>query len=54
MLGSGFFVGAAYGLYLDRAVGLKWRACVKAQRGGGSWGHFIEVLYPPVWGFSKE
>jgi len=54
-LGSGFFAGAAYGLHLDRAVGLNGgRAYVKAQRAGGSWGHFIEILYPPVRGFSKE
>lgn len=54
LLGSGFFGGAAYGLYLNRAVGRNWRRYVKAHRAGRRWGHFIEVLYPPVWGFSKE
>ncbi len=54
VLAVGFSVGAAYGLFLNRAVGRNWRAYVAARREGRRWGHFVEVLYPPLWGFSKR
>ncbi len=49
-----FFIGAAYGLFLNRAVGRNWRAYVEARREGRRWGSFMDVLYPPVWGSSKR
>ncbi|EWS99818.1 hypothetical protein N865_20695 [Intrasporangium oryzae NRRL B-24470] len=47
-------LGGAYCLFLNRAVGRNWRAYVEARRDGQRWGHFLEVLYPPLWGFSKR
>jgi hypothetical protein len=54
VLTVGFSIGAAYGLFPNRAVGGNWRAYVEARREGRRWGHFLEVLYPTVRGSAER